>query len=338
LVVIAIIGILIALLLPAVQAAREAARRSQCSNNLKQIGLGLHNYHDVFNSFPFGYFIDLIPGTSVNIQCWGPRILPYIEQAPLYQQYDNRVPPFNEAVGFGHTAASIAQNMAVISTPVTTFLCPSTPGSPSERVFNCGLGPASGAPFTLTWRGAASDYIASSGVRGAFANLAYNNNAGGNRGGVLLELARAPSIGQNAINTTRMADVTDGTSNTMIIGERVGGPDIYFKGMPVPRNLPGIGTALHDANGGTWGDFCNGDHWVSGSLYDWGNNPMNLLSEGPCGINCSSVRGRGFYAFHPGGAQFLLTDGSVRFVSQTVDAFVLASMITRGKGETFTMP
>lgn len=100
LVVIAIIGILIALLLPAVQAAREAARRSQCSNNLKQIGLGLHNYHDSYNSFPYAWMAELTP--IPNVQTWATRILPYIEQMPLYQKYDSRVPAYNEAVGFGH--------------------------------------------------------------------------------------------------------------------------------------------------------------------------------------------------------------------------------------------
>ena len=98
LVVIAIIGILIALLLPAVQAAREAARRSQCANNLKQLGLGLQNYHDANQTFPFCWFLDLPPNAPIpNVQTWGTRLLPYIEQQGLYDRYDNRVPPVNEA-------------------------------------------------------------------------------------------------------------------------------------------------------------------------------------------------------------------------------------------------
>ena len=89
LVVIAIIGVLVALLLPAVQFAREAARRMTCQNNLKQIGLGFHNYHDTQRVLPFGYFVD----ARLNTQPWGVALLPYLEQSPLYDQYDTRVPP-----------------------------------------------------------------------------------------------------------------------------------------------------------------------------------------------------------------------------------------------------
>src|SRR4030067_2574332 len=126
LVVIAIIGILIALLLPAVQAAREAARRTQCSNNLKQIGLGLHNYHDTYKTFPFSYMID---PSNLNVQMWGVRILPYIEQGPIYDQWNNETPPINEAGLLGFHAAVVAKNLQLIQTPLEVVACPSTPAS-----------------------------------------------------------------------------------------------------------------------------------------------------------------------------------------------------------------
>jgi len=119
LVVIAIIGILVGLLLPAIQAAREAARRTQCTNNLKQIGLGLQNYHDTYHSFPFAWMVYL-PGGSLgagmNAQVWGVRILPFIEQQPLKDQYSDQYPAVSQLA-----AIPQVQEMARSSS------CPRTP-------------------------------------------------------------------------------------------------------------------------------------------------------------------------------------------------------------------
>jgi prepilin-type N-terminal cleavage/methylation domain-containing protein len=324
LVVIAIIGILIALLLPAVQAAREAARRSQCSNNLKQIGLGMHNYHDSYNAFPYAWMAELTP--TANVQTWGTRILPYIEQMPLYQKYDSRVPAYNEASSFGHSAAIVTQNIEVISTPLATYMCPSTPGS--NRVFDITLQAATlGVPMNISTRVAASDYIATTGIDPNFATRAFGSSSGVRRDGVLRQVANLPN---NVIRgVSRMAGVTDGLSNTVMIGERVGGPNIYRKGVvqPPPSNA-------HGDNGPGWGDVLNGDHWIKGSP----NDGSSASGGGPCAINCNNIRQENFYSFHPGGCQFLVADGSVRFVSETVENRILASMITRENGETFTMP
>ena len=344
LVVIAIIGILIALLLPAVQAAREAARRSQCSNNLKQIGLGMHNYESAYKTFPFGSMVALGAGGGVpglNVQMWGTRILPFIEQQALYAQYDSRVPSITEAAAFGHSPAIIAQNIQVISTPVGTFVCPSTPGSPETRVVAAGL-PAGAAPGipALSWNAAACDYTCVAGVLGTFAGIAYANfpgGAGGDREGVMAEYCGngAVIVGDTPKDPTRIADIIDGTSNTIMLAERVGFPNIYGKGHIVWASTQ-IANALQPiakSNGGGWGDFLNADEWIGGSLV---TGPQYPSAGGPCAINCSSQRGEGFYSFHPGGIQALLADASVRFVSETVDAFVLASAITKKKRETFT--
>jgi len=330
LVVIAIIGILIALLLPAVQAAREAARRTQCSNNLKQLGLGLHNYHDTHKAFPFAWMLDL---RTFNVQCWGTRVLPYVEQAAIHQGYDSRVPSFYEASMFGFDNTVVQNNIRLICTPLSVFVCPSAPDSLEARVYDGKLpkdaeGPGL-PPVTLTWKAAPSDYCVSTGVRGDFANLAYANvgGAGGNRHGAI-----QPMAGQFDDRTSRIGDIQDGTSNTFLLGERVGGPDIWLVGKALDPNY--MGGVYHGVNGGGWGDFLNGEHWMSGSLYDGTPGP----DGGPCPINCSSARGAGFYGFHPGGCQFLLGDASVRFIAQTVDRYTFAGLITREKGEPVSAP
>jgi len=344
LVVIAIIGILIALLLPAVQAAREAARRSQCSNNLKQIGLGMHNYESAYKSFPFGSMVSLgtgAPPAGLNAQSWGTRILPFIEQQALYAKFDSRVPPINEAVAFGHPAAIVASNIQVISTPLAVFACPSTPGSPEERVSNpVGIpaGMLAGFP-ALTWGAAPCDYICTAGVRTTFANIAYSGNAGGDRDGVMQEYCGNAGVTLGLITSasspSRLADITDGTSNTIMLAERVGFPNIYGKGGIVWASAKTAGPYqdLAKVNGGGWGDIMNADNWISGSLV---TGPAYPSAGGPCAINCSSMRSEGLYSFHPGGIQVLLADASVRFVSEATNAFVLASAITRKKGETFS--
>jgi prepilin-type N-terminal cleavage/methylation domain-containing protein/prepilin-type processing-associated H-X9-DG protein len=325
LVVIAIIGILIALLLPAVQAAREAARRSQCTNNMKQLGTGLHNYHDSFKCFPFGWMVTMPSGSAVgaNAQCWGSRILPYIEQGPLSDQYDSRVPPFSEAAALGYPPAIVASNQAALATIVSEFLCPSTPGSVESRVYQVDLNPA-GWPFT--WTQAPSDYCATTGVLGDFSSLAYAGTSySGSRDGVLQYTGTDLASGQLNDVKVSIARVRDGTSNTIMVGERVGG-DILYMGRSV---APAAYDPLKSVNGGGWGDILNGDHWLQGSLFDGIAGP----DGGPCGINCTNIRGDGFYSFHPSGANFLLADGSVHFLSATVKQLILAAGITMDRGE-----
>lgn len=312
LVVIAIIAVLIALLLPAVQQAREAARRSQCKNNLKQLGLGIHNYHETFTVMPPAYVLQPNPPT-INAQPMGVMLLPYIDQANIYNQYDSKVPPINEATAFGHPAAVIAKNISLISTVLPVFNCPSTANQ--NKIYNASV---PFPPLTLTWTAAQSDYCVPTGVRGSFANIAYSGNAGGQRDGALQVAGPGGGI-------SRLSGVTDGSSNTFLLGERVGGTTIYNARLQ-DQGLP---ASVAGQNGGGWGDFLNGEHWLQGALYDGTLNP----NGGPCPINCTNARGYGFFAFHTGGAHFLMGDGSVRFVSANVAAYTMAALITRAKGE-----
>ena len=313
LVVIAIIGILVGLLLPAVQAAREAARRMQCSNNMKQIGLAFLNYESAYKSFPASWYVNP-PVPPYNIQSCGVGLLPFLEQSPLYNQFDSRFSSTNEG-------GPISQkNVTVISTPLSTFVCPSAPGGIS-RVYN-GFAPAGALPGLpqITWRAAPSDYCVTSGVRGAFAAIAYagHGGPGGNRGGALQQMVFVRPI------KSKIASLTDGTSNTFLMGERTGGDKFY-----VGQQTIAVPPPFNGLNGGGWGDPLNGEHWLSGAV----RGAPFPSPEGGCAINCNNFRGSSFHSFHTGGCQFVYADGSVHFVTENVDAYTLASYITRAKSE-----
>ncbi|WP_417397465.1 DUF1559 domain-containing protein [Gimesia chilikensis] len=314
LVVIAIIAILIALLLPAVQQAREAARRSTCKNNLKQIGLAFHNYHDAHSCFPFSWFVDAANPANPKASVYNIMLLPYMDQAPLYNQWNSSYPAFDQLAAI----PAVQQNLQVIQNPLPVFMCPSTPEA-TKHTYD--LTPAG---FPLTYTAARTDYCPALGVRGTYSSIAYTGHPAANsRSGMLTNVGVDPSNPSGGSNTiTRIRDVIDGTSNTILLGERVGGTNIY------------TGTTIHSAftsaygstNGGGWGDLLNGEHWYSGSLRDG-------TPDGPCAINCTNIRSAGFLSFHVGGAHFLLGDGAVRFISQNVDAYTLASLTTRAGGE-----
>jgi prepilin-type N-terminal cleavage/methylation domain-containing protein/prepilin-type processing-associated H-X9-DG protein len=306
LVVIAIIGILVSLLLPAVQAAREAGRRSQCSNNLKQLALAAHSFSDSQNKLPSSV---RPPGLTAE-----PRVaaltltLEYIEQGAAYRAYDQKKNWFDPA------------NVAVTSRPIATYLCPSTPHP--KRM--------DGIPEANPWTGnliAVTDYSPAIGVdqRLAVANLV--DFAGG---GML------PKNGE-----PRLADVTDGLSNTIMFAESAGRPFVYRHGQKA-GDLPN-----QRLNGGGWSRPAS-DFSLDGSSYDGGTLP------GPCALNCTNGEDVGAsafphpyygtegtseaYAFHPGGAQFAFGDGSVRLVSERISIRDFARLITRASGELAIQP
>jgi prepilin-type N-terminal cleavage/methylation domain-containing protein/prepilin-type processing-associated H-X9-DG protein len=314
LVVIAIIGILVALLLPAVQAAREAARRMQCSNNLKQIGLALHNYHDTYQSLPMSWYIDT-PPKQLNAKAWGTMILPFIEQQQLHDKFNHNVMSVNQ------TGPAGVANVALLQTELAAFVCPSAPGG-TKRIYNGDASPT----LPVTWRSAPSDYCSTTGVRGDYSTLAY---AGG-----ISSAFRHGALANHASTATsnrsnRFADIVDGTSNTFFIGERTGGDKIWSKRQYQKALDPYV-----PSNGGGWGDALNGEHWLRGALYS-GVPPVSA-NGGPCAINCTNLRGDGFHSFHNGGCQFLMADASVQFVSESVAPLPMAARITRENGEVFT--
>ena len=273
LVVIAIIAVLIALLLPAVQQARESARRTQCKNNLKQIGLALHNYHDTFNTFPplENHLRTFLAGTDNE---WGDRpgtfllfLLPYIDKAPLYSTLN-----FDQRYDF-------APNLAAIRRRFPAYECPSNPqvGKNSGNNFEGNL---------VTYFGVYGSADPPGGR--ARQQWAIGNTTDLNRRGVMFFNGMSP-----------IAAVTDGTSNTIVVGEVRG-----YR----PNSLTDMSIA---PDGG------RGMRWEIGTSTQM--QPINGV-DGPGGSNCPSCRWEGMSSFHTGGTHALLTDGAVRFINQNIDS------------------
>jgi hypothetical protein len=330
LVVIAIIGVLVALLLPAVQAAREAARRTSCSNNLKQIGIAMHNHHDTLGFMPpWAYdFVTPPPGNPLPGQTQGHSpltlILPYLEQQNIKDSTRTElsvIDPRNWPPNWGTNVAAKAE--------VKVFVCPSTPSRQvdlSPYFISLGLGSASTGPFTV----GATDYVA---VRGAHINfrnacaptLPDPSDACGVLG--IKGTAEVPN-GKLLTGRPRLADVQDGTSNTILIGESAGRHQVYSRGRrPVSPNTPG--SAGWSLNAGAF-DY-NSAILVRGYSND------GLTSDGGCCVvNCRNVRSAAtsqFYSFHPGGVMVVRADASVQFLPETTAAVVVAAQVSRAAGE-----
>ncbi len=294
LVVIAIIAILVALLLPAVQQAREAARRSSCKNNLKQIGLALHNYHDTHRILPSGMMNPNIadrPGWG-----WAASILPEIEQGPLFDALDVGDVPLRSLF----VATATPQTIALLQSPIATYRCPS---DVMEAVNPNAWGHSgTGRPFKL----ATSNYVGM-----------------GSHGGVV-RASGDPNLnlmdGVFYFNSqVRFSDVTDGLSNTIFVGERDGG-------------LSTSGTT--DFRAAVWagaGSRSQDDWYAVGSILARGNFGINVDWAA---IGQPINAGKGISSLHSGGVQVVLGDGSVRFISENIDANgVFKRLCKKGDGE-----
>jgi len=276
LVVISIIGVLIALLLPAVQAAREAARRAQCTNNLKQMGLALQNYHDAMGAFPMSYaarsrFVDGATDTAPGWG-WATVILPQLEQGPLF-----------DAVNFSLPVEG-PQNSTVIRTILATYRCPSDPmpGGPFAVTDASGNGLAMMGP---------TSYATNVGNDLTDSTTGLNNDGLGN--GVMF---RNSGI--------RMADITDGTSQTIVIGERAwsinSGPWAGVVTNGVIRRGPANPCPTTGAA-----------YYLAATLVQAHCHLLNTDTDADGGLDDYSSR-------HPGGANFVFADGSVHFLKSVL--------------------
>jgi prepilin-type N-terminal cleavage/methylation domain-containing protein/prepilin-type processing-associated H-X9-DG protein len=312
LVVIAIIAVLIGLLVPAVQKVREAAARSQCQNNLKQMGLALHMYHDTNNSFPWGANDNYSDNTGrYSSVPWSVMILPYLEQDPLYKRFNvtfvQGVIPgtFNNPP---NNTDSPDSNVNPAATKLSIYICPSSPSQGQVYQDTWNNNPHAYGPYagSGTWTVSTSDYIGISGLLGGFTNTYFPNN----------------SFDHDCVLTdnflVRIAMITDGTSNTWVVGECAGAPNVYVRGPKLFATPPydPSSTGFYPS-GNAWADETNGDQWIAGSDFDGGVAAGTPLTGGPCVINCVNIQN--FFSFHTGGANFLYADAHVRLVSQTID-------------------
>jgi prepilin-type N-terminal cleavage/methylation domain-containing protein/prepilin-type processing-associated H-X9-DG protein len=299
LVVIAIIAILIGLLLPAVQKVREAAARTQCENNLKQLGLACHNYADVHeHQFPPGMITD--PNKTVG---WGVFLLPYVEQDGLFNQYNFNAPFFYTNLAFG------IDNQSVSNTPLKVFLCPSAINrlGPYSYTFNF-------PPFpSFSWQAYPSDYTPLAGLDQSLATYL----------GLSLPATGLEGPWRRDLGTPILA-VSDGTSNTILLAEIAGKNELFNAGRDTGTTLSGF----FGGEGG-WADATSAGSPLFGSSND------GTVFPGPCGINCSNDYG--LYSFHTAGANVVLADGSVRFLNVTTDIRTLAAAVTRAGGETILL-
>ncbi len=310
LVVIAIIAILIALLLPAVQQAREAARRSACKNNMKQIGLALHNYHDVHRTFPPGAMKD---DEIANINTPGfsflTMILPFVDQANVYK-----------GLNYSQTAKAGA-NRALGTRIPPIYQCPSSNETQAVHLNDDN----STGGYTIQTDGTStsktSHYLGNAGPIGSInGSLSSNYTSTANtNGGAIAN--QGVLLYQFDAGVVKMRDITDGTSNTILVGE---------------FSINRTGYALGDINYRRWLAGSNGSTAVLQVLKNvrYNINQQGFTGSGPLFPWNTSLHDMSYSSNHVGGAHMLFSDGSVHFVSENVNINVYKASASRNGDET----
>jgi prepilin-type N-terminal cleavage/methylation domain-containing protein/prepilin-type processing-associated H-X9-DG protein len=320
LVVIAIIAILIGLLLPAVQKVREAAARMSCSNNLHQMGLGLHNFQSTVGGFPANRIT-----VQGNLVPWTNGILPYMEQDNLQHNY-NYAKPWNDPA-----------NYLGSQTKLKIMRCPSSPGPDFDTVHPI-------APGVL---GAVTDYYAITGVQNDNGNYQGNQFLRPLTGGTYT--AKDPRLDGvfKKETLTPVSQIGDGTSNTLMVSECVGRPNIYSMGKVVGQSAPADDSGIWtDPNSISFrldgasppgsirldtGGINTTPYALPTSNLLPGAGPTDNKAFGTCPMNCTNYAE--VYSTHSGGANFLFADGSVHFLSQGIDIKAMMALATANGGE-----
>jgi prepilin-type N-terminal cleavage/methylation domain-containing protein/prepilin-type processing-associated H-X9-DG protein len=306
LVVIAIIGVLVALLLPAVQQARESARRSQCANNLKQIGLAMHHHADSYGGLPSSRTL------SPVYRGWVVDILPFIEAEPLRKNY--------------HYEKSFyePENQPVVQVPLAFMQCPSSPDQ--NRVLDLLWTAGAGAPTTYG-KAASGDY---------WVHHRSVVNFSGQTG--------VNPLGSSPTSTgvpNALSQITDGLSQTIMVNEIAMKPESWIKG--VKQAPPATPPTFSGATGFGWAycmsmplsvyssDGLTAYASMTGGTYVTGKTVAEWEALYPCAINCNNAAGA--YAFHPAGANSLFCDGSVHFLSTKLSSTIFLQMNTSDAGD-----
>lgn len=309
LVVIAIIGVLIALLLPAVQQAREAARRMQCRNNLKQMGLALHNYHDTYGAFPAGYYrnndddnVSAFQGPGWG---WGTSILPQIEE-------NNRFDGLSPNTRHASDDADILQYS---QPPISAYRCPSAPGGDlNETLPTSSSSPAHGLS---TYKGVFGDRNTQAYYTSDLPNCSYYAGSCVNGGNGIF----SPN------SKISFRDITDGTTNTVMVGEVPYGPN---------GTKTSSGTLI-DYKGAVWiGITADGNSSAGVRSNVATIQTLRGLTASGSTSTSYQINGSSSNAFgshHAGGAQFVLADASARFIASTVEPSLLNRISARNDGQ-----
>ncbi len=300
LVVIAIIAILIGLLLPAVQKVRESAARVKCQNNLKQIGLALHDYHGTYNQFPAGFYASYnqppFPTLPASLNYftytgWQLQLLPFLEQQALYTQSNTWLTnnPYN----------TDTNSYPACGYPFTVYTCPSNV-----------------RPTTTTSGGTIYELESYMGVTGTTSGTNWGTPSAD---GILY-----------VNSSVQIVSVSDGTSNTVAVGERPCTGDLYYGwGMAPYGTGAGDGDTVLGANdtalASNFGDLTTNVGFLQPRI----NQATNTTSE---------IDGAHFWSFHIGGGNFALADGSVRYMTYSAASPVFRALATRNGGEVFAAP
>lgn len=306
LVVVAIIGALIGLLLPAVQSAREAARRMSCQNNLRQMGIGFHNYNSSNNFFPTN-----VSGNGAR-HYWVAQILPYLEENPLASIYDYTV------------ACTDIKNREAVQYPLAFTSCPSTPGGPlPDPKFK-----ATGSP---QWGSIAADYSGSTGPSPRQWDIAPQQ----------VSYPKPTNINGFFKGTIKPSEqglqvrhITDGTSKSVAVVERAGRPQVWYFGRMIAGS--GEATSSHYVTLCGWPNTNQGD--VRGYQLDTTQTLQANQFTDPGAAMINGSNDRGIYAFHPGGAGLLFVDGSCRFMAADTSPDIVAAALTIAGGEMVPLP
>jgi prepilin-type N-terminal cleavage/methylation domain-containing protein len=391
LVVIAIIGILVALLLPAIQAAREAGRRASCSNNLKQLGLSLQNHHDIYQRFPPGGGQDqkpnfglwdgatLLPaGNGHWGSSWFVYILPYMEQAPLYESMGRPSTSVTPAQSSGYALQSTA---AATNITISSFLCPSSPFSQGNLRWardprNTGNPDASQKIMSTTYAGISGFYQV------ATTNVAHPNQIPGYNETRIVATGSDPQFSGAGVlfpnSRIGMNDIQDGTTNVMSVAED--GDWMYYRdgngrlnradwrsnanngwivgsqcdsaaGATSPGKFPF--DSIPDGSARSYGLTASGAQRITHSLITIGRYKINakkapVPAAGGTAISTDDLALNGvgnlgatnapLRSAHPGGIQIALCDGSNRFITDNVDPIIMNKFACRDDGQPFEMP
>jgi type II secretory pathway pseudopilin PulG len=343
-----IASLLAAVLLPAVMAAREAARRNQCLANLKQIALASSNYVDVHGRFVPAYTAtfsadcpeicscgQISTYNDFNLHTWGSLLLPFLEAGVVYDRIQPNSPLFSPADMSAHSGRTYtALNsgcsttdpcaaMRPIASVLPTFICPESPRPANPFVektqdWNCFW-----SCFGFTRLSAASDYHA---IGGFYRELVSFYTA--MNGGV------APLDRRGILNDRDAgvlpANVIDGLSDTIFCAETGGLPDLWIRGQKQSLPSPVNGWTVSNP-GGCWGCFRNAELWVTGSSFS--GVALGSISA-TCVFNCTNETYLNFiYSFHPGKGGVALCDGSARMLNQSISVVVMCNLVTYRGGE-----